>query len=450
MGSQNPERFMKERITKLKDFVTQDIWGLSHKDLSPKKSFVVKQLRIVLLAARKCGKDNVQLRASSLTFLSMLSVVPFVAMGFGIAKGFGFEKYLKTELTQYFKGQEKVLEWIMNFANAFLKNLEKTEGGLIAGVGVGFLLWTIIKVFGDIEDSFNAIWQVKQGRNWIRKFTDYISLMILAPLLFIIQSTTVVYMNYQIHSVVKSQYVAPVAMSLMKLAPFVIVWLLFALMYIVMPNTRVSLKEGMIAGIIAGTMFQILQWAYIRFQVGVSDYNAIYGSFAALPLFMIWLNWSWIIVLIGTEISYAIRHADKNDFFSDSAELSFKNRKLVALLICQHIIRHFAEGDKARKSSEIADTLNIPLSVTSDMLKYLTGCGVLSEVVTDDPAVYAYQPARDINSITIQSVAEMMENHGGYNLAPSSEVYDRLSQYQEAFCLSLRNLSENKLLKDVI
>ncbi len=444
---------LKEIIIKLSNITAKSAGEFFHKRFPPSMSFIVKQLYIIVFAFRKYKEDDLRLRASSLTFLSMMSVVPFVAMGFGIAKGFGFDQYLKTELVKYFKGQEQVLDWVMKFANAFLGSLEETKGGLIAGVGVAFLLWTIVEVFGNIEESFNAIWRIKTGRTWTRKLTGYISLMILVPVLFIIQSTATVYITYQIHSIGENfaifGYIAPFAIFVMKLTPFIIIWFLFALMYIVMPNTQVKFTAGIIAGIIAGTVFQMAQWIYIRFQIGMSSYNAIYGSFAALPLFMIWLNWSWIIVLIGTEISYANQHGDKDDFFTEPIELSLKNRKRIALLISHFIIRCFAQGRKSPKSSEISDRLNIPLSLTSDILNHLVACGMISEVVTSDASAYAYQPARDISKITILSVIEMMENHGGNLLIPSSDVYDKLSQYQEAFLLSLRNLPENRLLKDI-
>jgi membrane protein len=444
---------LKEIIIKLGNITAKDVGEFCYKKFPPHTSFIVKQLYIIVFAFRKYKEDDLRLRASSLAFLSMMSVVPFVAMGFGIAKGFGFDQYLKTELVKYFKGQEKVLDWVMQFANAFLSSLEETKGGVIAGVGVAFLIWTIVEVFGNIEESFNTIWHIKTGRTWTRKLTDYISLMILVPVLFIIQSTATVYITYQIHSMGESfeilGYIAPFATFAMKLTPFIIVWFLFALMYIVMPNTQVKFTAGIIAGIIAGTVFQMAQWVYIRFQIGMSSYNAIYGSFAALPLFMIWLNWSWIIVLIGTEISYANQSGDKDDFFSKPIELSLKSRKLTALLISHFIIRCFAQGRNAPNASEISEKLNIPLSLTSDILYQLVACGIISEVVTGEASVYAYQPARDINGITILSVTEMIENHGSTHLTPSSDICEKLSQYQEAFLLSIQNLPENKLLRDI-
>lgn len=442
---------LKEIIIKLGNITAEDVGEFFYKKFPPHTSFIVKQIYIIVFAFRRYKADDLRLRASSLTFLSMMSVVPFVAMGFGIAKGFGFDQYLKTELVKYFKGQEQVLEWVMNFANAFLGSLEQTKGGVIAGVGVAFLLWTIVEVFGNIEESFNTIWQIKTGRTWTRKFTDYISLMILVPVLFIIQSTATVFITYQIHSIGENfaifGYIAPFAIFAMKLTPFIIVWFLFALMYIVMPNTQVKFTAGITAGIIAGTVFQMAQWVYIRFQIGMSSYNAIYGSFAALPLFMIWLNWSWIIVLLGTEISYANQHGDKDDFFTEPAESSLDSTKMIALLISHFIVRCFAEGHKPPNVHQISDHLNIPLSVTSNILNRLTACGMISEVVGSEAS--AYQPARDINSITILSVTEKIENHGSRLSIPPSDIYEKLCRYREAFFSSLRNLPENKLLKDI-
>ncbi|MCK5180552.1 MAG: YihY/virulence factor BrkB family protein, partial [Candidatus Omnitrophica bacterium] len=281
-------------ISRFIQFLKTDIWRIRASTLSGQKSFWIRQLRIILLAIRGFAEDKCQMRASSLTFFSLLSVVPVVAMAFGIAKGFGFEEMLEKKLMTQLQGQEEVAVKIISFAQSFLEN---TQGGVIAGVGIAILFWTIIKVLGNIENSFNDIWGIKKSRTFGRKFSDYLSIMLVCPILFIMSSSVTVLITSQVTLVVeKLAFLGPIGtliITSMRILPYAVIWVMFTFIYIFMPNTKVNFRSGLMAGIIAGTIYQIVQWAYIAFQVGVSKYGAIYGSFAALPLFLVWLQISW-------------------------------------------------------------------------------------------------------------------------------------------------------------
>jgi membrane protein len=291
---------VKELTKKSVGFIKEDVWRISLKDKPKYFKWLIMPLRVLLIAFRGFKEDKVSLRASALTFYSMLSVVPVVAMGFGIAKGFGFEKMLEKQLAENFADQQEVFNYILTFANSFLEN---TKGGVIAGIGIAVLFWTVMKVFGNIESSFNAIWQVYKPRVWFRKFSDYLTMMLIAPLLIILSTSANVFITTQISKITSEVallgYFSPIIFFLVKLIPYVLFWFVLTLIYMVMPNTKVSFKSGFAAGVVAGTIFVFTQYLYIYFQVGVSKYNAIYGSFAALPLFLVWLQTSWLIVLLG-------------------------------------------------------------------------------------------------------------------------------------------------------
>jgi membrane protein len=317
---------------KLIGFIRTGIWRVRAKDLSRTKYFLVKQLRILILTARGFRKDKCNLSASALTFYSVLSIVPVVAMAFGIAKGFGFQNILEKQLLEKFQGQEEVMNRVVSFARSLLEN---TKGGIIAGIGIIFLLWTVIKVFSQIERSFNDIWEVDTSRTLGRKFSDYLSIMLISPILFILSSSVTVFITTQITAITQKIALigmfSPVIFLMLKLIPYGLIWILFIFMYILMPNTKVNFASGLIAGVIAGTIYQIAQWGYITFQVGVAKYNAIYGSFAALPLFLIWIQLSWLVVLFGAEISFAYQYVDTYEFDPDSRRISTAFRKLLSL-----------------------------------------------------------------------------------------------------------------------
>ena len=300
---------IKTFIIKAKNFILYDIWRIELKKLSKINQATIKSVRTLALALRGFKEDKVGLRASALTFYSILSVVPIMAMIFGIASGFGFKEKIEQLLIENLQGQEEVANWLIDFSGNMLNN---AKGGWMFGVGLIFLLWTVLQVLGNIENAFNSIWQVKRSRVFFRKFSDYFSIMLIAPILILISSSTQIFVIDMVdkltHDVTIIGYIGPFLQQLVKLIPFIIIWLLFTFIYMVMPNTKVNFGAALFAGIVTGTAFQLLQWGYIHFQVGVSKYNAIYGSFAALPLFLVWLNWSWLIVLFGAEISFSAQN----------------------------------------------------------------------------------------------------------------------------------------------
>jgi membrane protein len=436
---------------KIIDFIRVGIWRIRAKDLSRKKYFFIKQLRILLLAIRGFAKDKCSLNASALTFYSILSIVPVVAMAFGIAKGFGFQKLLEKQLLQKFQGQEEVMNRVVAFANSLLEN---TKGHMIASVGVLFLLWSVINLLSQIERSFNDIWKVKYPRTYGRKFSDYLSIMLISPILFILSSSVTVFIAT--HITVITQKVAligmfsPVIFFMLKFIPYGLIWILFIFIYVLMPNTKVNFFSGLIAGVIAGTIYQIAQWAYINFQVGMARYNAIYGSFAALPLFLIWIQLSWLIVLFGAEISFAHQYANTYDFEPDRRSISPAFKKLLSLHISRLIISTFLKADPPLSAINISRTLQIPIRLVQQILYELVEAGILSDTEDKKNKKVSYQPARDINAITINSVIEALEQKGVNNIP--IEQTDELKHLSEA----LKTLNDeiekspaNCLIKDI-
>jgi len=436
---------------KIVEFIRVDIWRIRLKDTSRTKYFFIKQLRILLLTIRGFAKDKCPLSASALTFYSILSIVPIVAMAFGIAKGFGFQVFLEKQLLEKFPGQEEVMSRVVAFAHSLLEN---TKGGIIAGIGIVFLLWTVIKLLSNIELSFNDIWDVKTSRTFGRKFSDYLSIMLISPILFFLSSSVTVFITTQITVITQKVELigmfSPIIFFMLKLIPYGLIWILFVFMYILMPNTKVNFFSGLIAGVIAGTIYQIAQWAYITFQVGMARYNAIYGSFAALPLFLIWIQLSWLIVLFGAEISYAYQYVDTYDFEPDRRSISPAFKKLLSLHISRLIIATFLKADPPLSAINISKTLQIPIRLVQQTLDELVEAGILSDTETKESKKMSYQPARDINAITITSVIEALDQKGVDNIpiAQTAEL-NHLSESLKALNDEIEKSPANRLLKDI-
>lgn len=440
-----------QHIKNLIQFINTDIWRIRTGKLPKSQSFLINQLRIFLLAFQGFNEDKCQLRASALTFYSLLSIVPVLAMAFGIAKGFGLDKLLETQILAKMPGQEQVVGQMIGYANIFLEN---TKGGIIAGVGVALLFWTVIKVLGNIEDCFNEIWGVQKERSLSRKFSDYLSIMLICPILLVTSSSVTVLVSSQVTFVLsKLSFLGPVSeiiLCALKVLPFCVIWVLFTFIYIFMPNTKVNFRSGLLGGIIGGTIYQVVQWVYITFQVGVSNYGAIYGSFAALPLFLVWLQISWLIVLFGAEISFAEQNVDTYEFEPDSLRASASFKKMVALSVAHLCVRRFDRGQTPLTASEIAHELEIPIRLLRLVLFELTESGVLCEVKPEDGKSSAYQPARDIEDLTIQTVSDLMDKKGVDNipLAETPEIY-AIRQSLETMNQTLKSSPANRALKDI-
>ncbi|NNL77183.1 MAG: YihY family inner membrane protein [Desulfobacterales bacterium] len=442
---------MQSWITKAVHFISIDIWRIRLKDLPFGKSFLINQLRIIVLTLRGFDEDKCFFRASSLTFYTLLSIVPVVAMLFGIAKGFGFEKMLEKKLFEQFPGQQDVLTQVIGFARSLL---ETTQGGLIAGIGLAVLFWTVIKVLSHIEASLNEIWEIKESRTWGRKFSDYLAVMLISPMLILVSSSATVYITTQIAQLTQKiallGMLSPFISLGLKLTPYVVIWILFSVIYILMPNTKVNLKAGIMAGVIAGTIYQIVQILYIGFQVGATRYNAIYGSFAAVPMFLMWVQISWWVVLFGAELSFANQNVGTYEYEPDCLKISSAFKKLLTLQIAHLLIKSFSKAEKPLTDSQISDQLKIPIRLVHSILFDLVESRLVAETRTKEDKKFGYQPARDINTLTIKAVIDAIEQNGTESIpVEKTEEFKTLSAAIENFREAMETSSANKLLKDI-
>lgn len=441
-----------KNVQEIRQFLATDIWRIRTKNLKKPQSFWIKQLRICLLAVRRFDEDECLLRASALTFYSLLSIVPVIAMAFGVAKGFGFEKVLETLLIEKFPAEEEVVFQIIVFARSFL---ETTKGGVIAGFGLVFLFWTVIKVLGNIEKSFNSIWGVKKGRSLARRFSDYLSVMMIGPVLIIMASSLTVLVTTKVTLILENlAFLGPVSgiiLYFLGFLPLLVMCGLFTFVYIFMPNTSVRFKSALIGGIFGAVMYQTVQWIYITFQIGVSKYGAIYGSFAALPLFLIWLQLSWLIVLFGAEISFAEQNVNTYEFEPDSLKASIAFKRLMALAVTQVCVRQFEKGETPMTAQEIAQSLELPIRLVNQVTFDLTEAKVLTEVKTNGENICGYQPARDPNELRISRVLELLARRG-VNDIPYAETAEvkRIEAALESMSRAFKSSPDNLLLKDIV
>lgn len=440
-----------ERIRQGVRFLKKDIWQIPLRELPRNRSILIRQLRILLLALRGFSEDKVTLRASALTYYTLFSIVPIAGLAFGIAKGFGLEAYLEGQLQTSLQGREEVFNWIMSFSKSML---ESVRGGMVAGIGLMILFYTIFMVLYNIEESFNDIWQVKISRNWTRMLSDYFAMMFIGPLFLIMSGAATVFLNTQVSEFSENirflGFLSPALYFLMNLVPFLLIWIMLTILYMIMPNTNVKLSSALIAAVIAGTLLQIVQWGYIFFQVGVSRYNAIYGSFAALPLLLLVMQISWLVVLFGAELSYANQNVENYEFESESQNISPLNKKILSLYVMQLIISLFREGTTPPDSSIIGHKLEMPNKLVRSILNDLVEVKLVNEVKVNGFQEVGYQPAIDINQISIHMVMEHLDRKGiDFMLVKNTEALTTLKASVESFRKKVEASNQNLLLKDL-
>ncbi|MGZ8956063.1 MAG: YihY/virulence factor BrkB family protein [Methylovulum sp.] len=437
---------MKLDITR---FVKEDIWLLHEQKLPLFKAAITKSLKIVILSVQGFTQDLCPLRASALTLYSLLSIVPVIAMLFGIAKGFGFETMLEQRLIEQAPERDTLVVQLISFAQNLL---ESTKGGVIAGIGVVVLFWTIISLIGNIEESFNHIWKIGKGRSISRKFSDYLSLMLLAPVILIASGSITVLLNTEITWLITiihlPEFGTWLVIKALSLLPLVLMAGLFAFTFIFMPNHKIDYRAGIIAGVATGVMYQLLQWAYLSLQIGVSSYNAIYGSFAALPLFVVWLQTGWMVVLFGCELAFFLQNYEiyrNNNRFSD---LSFSLQKVIALQTTHLIIKNFIQMNNPLTAAEIAARLVIPIAFIQPVLSNLMASHIIVEFKNQDEEDEVYQPAVDINILTMAYVINALEQCGQNQLPDTNQeslFMNAVSNFKEL----METSEQNRLLKDI-
>ncbi len=289
------------------DFFQKDIWKVQPQERSI-KGFCYKCLRILISSIQGFMEDKGFDKASTLTFYFLLSLVPLVAIGFGIAQELGFADQFEEQVKNNLSSQPQVAEKIIQFSDATLRT---TKGGVIAAFGLVVLLWTVLRMIGNISSFFNDIWKVESRTLW-QQIKSYVPMILFFPIFLVGSSSILLYMSETANRVIESitflKFLGPVVKYLFQITAYAVSWGFLSFIYIYLPNTKVSWTAGIIAGVITGLIYLLWQWIYVTFQANAASYGLIYGSFAAIPLFLIWLNYSWLIVIFGAELTYHIQH----------------------------------------------------------------------------------------------------------------------------------------------
>jgi len=395
-------------------FLQVDIWRVSPDKVSGLRYLCYEVVKVVYLAIRFFTTKRVLTQAAALTYSTLLAIVPILAVVFAIARGFGYNRYIEGWFRDTFASQPQAAEIIIGFVNSYLVH---TKSGVFLGVGLVFMLYTVLMLVSNIEMTFNEIWQVKKPRSIFRTFTDYLAMFFLFPILIVVSSGLSIFVATAASSLPDFLLLGSFVRYLISLSPYVLMSGLFIALYVFMPNTHVRVKNAILPGMLAGVAMQWLQFFYIHSQLWVTGYNAIYGSFAALPLFMLWVQISWTICLFGAELSYASQNLDYYDYNVHTADISHRYRMLLSAVLMSRICHRFANGRSPYSAAELRAETGIPIRIVNDLLFKLQEAHLLIEISTDEKGGASnYVPAESLDNLSLGVMIDRLEAQGTWKI----------------------------------
>ncbi len=411
------ESFISKTVSKAKSaygYFWSGVWKDSRKNVW---TSIVKTLNLTVRSFTDTGLQN---KSMSLTYSTVLALVPALALLFAISRGFGFQDMVQNELYVYFPAQQKAISTATSFVDSYL---QQSSQGLFVGIGIVMLLWTLISLLSNIEDAFNSIWGIKKARSLPQKVTDYIAICLMVPVLMICSSGASIFMSTIVQDNLNLPFLTPVINNLLELAPLVMAWLAFTLSYFLIPNIKVSFKYAAIAGAVCAIAFQILQLLFVNGQIYVTKYNAIYGSFAFLPLMLIWLQLSWLILLTGCVLTYSLQNVFAYNYMGDISDVSQSYRREVELVITALVFRRFRRGRTPYTLYDLSKHYDLPMKLVNHSVEALRKAGIIY-IVSEDKERVGIAPAVEIGRLSVGELMRRLDAEGNSDFIPGfSEMY---------------------------
>ena len=397
-------------INKIVKFLSVDIWRVTDGEVSRTRGTLYNMIKIATLSVKEFVQGGVITKASALTYSTLLAIIPALALLFAIARGFGFANLLETQIRDGLASHAQAAEILLTFVDSYISH---TKSGVFIGVGLIMLFYTILLLTDNIENTFNSIWQVKKSRTLYRKMTDYFSMILLLPLLIMLSSGISIYLTTFVKHMEEFILLAPIVKFFVRLIPFVLTWAMFTALYIFMPNTKVKFKYAILPGIIAGSAFQAFQYLYIGSQIWVSNYNAIYGSFAAIPMFLLWTQISWCICLYGAQLCYVAQNLRNFSFSKEIEDISRRYHDFLCVLIMSLICKRFQTESKPYTAEELSGEHKIPIRLTKKILYELQDLNMIVETIAEEKEEsLGYLPSVDINRMSVKMLLSRLDEAG--------------------------------------
>ena len=409
-------RFAKvqKRIVRWWKYFNSGVWRETRSNLR------INTIKTISLSVKSFLNTDLQSMACAMAFRTMLAIVPALALVFAIGRGFGFQSILEDELFGLFPGQKIAISESLKYVDSYLNTASE---GIFVGIGLVFLLWTLISLVISVEDAFNAIWGIKNGRSILRKITDYTAMLLILPVLMICASGLTLFMSSTLQSIFHFSFMTPVIGFLLNAASWVFTWLFFAAVYLLIPNTKVKLGNALMSGVFAGTGFLILQWIFVSGQIYVTRYNAIYGSFAFVPLLLLWLQLTWVVCLSGAVLCYSSQNIFQFSFSDEINTISPNYRNKVTIAIAAIIVQSFTKGFQPPTRNDITKGYGIPARLVGDIIESLIASGIINRVILNPKEeIYGFAPAQDPSNLSVSTLMQRIGMQGRENFIPKFDA----------------------------
>ncbi|WP_052095446.1 YihY/virulence factor BrkB family protein [Porphyromonas cangingivalis] len=409
--SQSKTSKISTGIKKAIKFVSHDMWRLYSNDVGGIKGYLLNAVKVLYISVTEFINGNVSQKASALTYTTLLSIVPFFAIILSIATGFGMKESVQEQLYYYLPGHSAELQKAFEFVQSYM---DQIQGGVVIGIGILILLYSVISLMVTIEDTFNEVWHISNTREWSKRLLGYMAAFVLLPLVMAMSAGTNVFItSLQNVSLVGDISLSPLVETLLRVIPFIAVVLIFTFLYWIMPNTKVGFVAAFVPGLIAGIAFHTFQFLYISGQIWVSKYNAIYGSFAAIPLLLLFIQLAWLICLFGAQLSYAIQNIERYAYKKECANISRRFIDFVALVIMKKVCKNFKYQETPYTAELLAKESNLPIIIVTDTLNKLMDANLLLEhPIKGEPYSPVYLPNMEIDKITVGRVLSALDRLG--------------------------------------
>lgn len=445
-------------VARMWRYFAKDIWVPQIEKLDPLRAFYYKTARVLHLAARGFIADNCLFRASALTYITVLSLVPLLAFAFSMIKGLGayeglmvrvrqwMDSYLATEAQRTGEAGDTIrqsLDQVLEFVN-------RTDVTKLGAAGLVFLLFAVVQLLGTIERSFNEIWGVKRPRTLLRKLTDYLSMVILAPIFFATAVSLTSVSNAEVVTdfLRETLHLGGLLNLLIDLTSVFMMWIFFTFLFLTLPNSHPKFSSALLGGLVSGLLWHGAQLLHVKFQMGMARYNALYASFAAIPIFLAWIQVSWVTVLAGAEIASAHQSEPAYRKIALSWRKDHAFLEVVGLRAMVRITRAFLLGHARPNASDISTDLGVPPRPVEQALGVLVERGLV--VVSEDGPQQTFLPGRDPGQLTIKSVIDALKGSSGpLDLPACSGVDQRLASNLQRLESERENSSANLTLREL-
>lgn len=405
-------------------------------------------LRVVLVMAQELAGGQLTLRAMSLVYTTLLSLVPLLAVSFSVLKAFGVHNQIEPALLTYLEPLGERGEEITLHIISFVDNMKV---GVLGAVGVGLLLYTVISLTQKVESSFNYVWRVSRVRSLPRRFSDYLSVIMVGPVLVFtaIGMTATLTSSTLVQMVLSVPVVGQIVALAGKAVPFLLIIAAFTFVYMFVPNTKVRLRSALVGALVAGALWQASGLVFASFVASSTRYTAVYSGFAILMFFMIWLYLSWFILLFGAQISYFHQHPQQVRLEREIFRLSSRLKERAGLVLLYLITDAYYQGRPRWSLDALVQRTGLPGDAVGEVLYALERHGVLAQTADDMPA---YVLARDPDTLALSEVLEILRSaeEEVHHLRPHALDLEPVDRLMENLRQRRDEALAGKTLKDLV